>query len=174
VAETGLKGSRRSSPRSAAARPGSEIFQTACGLMAGGARTVLVTRWRTGGRTNFDLVREFVQELPNSPAADAWQRACVLAREAPLDITHEPRVTRPDESAETPTADHPFFWAGYLLVDSTPRRTDNESGIPDELKVEPAPMADAEQRASEAENKPETPAAASAAPPPDPTSQSSN
>jgi hypothetical protein len=90
-------------------------------MMAGGARTVLITRWRTGGRTNFDLVREFAKELPNVPAAEAWQRATLLAREAPLDPAKEPRLKKADDTADMPTADHPFFWAGYLLVDTGPR-----------------------------------------------------
>jgi hypothetical protein len=133
AAEQGLKSSRRTSARGAASQPGSEIFQSVCGLMAGGARTILLTRWRTGGRTNFDLVREFVQELPHSWPADAWQRSCVLAREAPLDTTHEPRLKRPDDAAEMPTADHPFFWAGYLLVDSTPRLAADDESDTDEM-----------------------------------------
>ena len=141
AAEQGLKGSRRSSARGGASQPGSEIFQSVCGLMANGARTILLTRWRTGGRTNFDLVREFVQELPHSSATDAWQRACVLAREAPLDTAREPRLKRPDDAAEMPTADHPFFWAGYLLVDSSPRLADDEESDKDEMVADgqPAP-----------------------------------
>ncbi|MEX2316939.1 MAG: CHAT domain-containing protein [Pirellulales bacterium] len=115
-AEQGLKPSRRG-----AGPPGSEVFQTLCRFMANGARTMLLTRWRTNGRTNFDLVREFVQELPHEPAADAWRRAVVLAREGPLDIGREPRLKRSDDKAELPTADHPFFWAGYLLVDTGAR-----------------------------------------------------
>jgi hypothetical protein len=118
-AETGLKSTRRTARR--AMRPGSEVFHTLCQWMAGGARVVLITRWRTGGRTNFDLVREFAQELSQVPAAEAWQRACLLAREAPIDPAHEPRLKRSDETGDTPPADHPFFWAGYLLVDTGPR-----------------------------------------------------
>jgi hypothetical protein len=117
-AEQGLKSSRRGGNQ---ARPGNEVFQTLCNVLAGGARTVLITRWRTSGRTNFDLVREFAKELPNAPASDAWQRACLLARESPLDAAREPRLKRSDETADLPTADHPFFWAGYLLVDTGPR-----------------------------------------------------
>jgi hypothetical protein len=123
-AEQGLKAPKRTSSRSTAARPeaaGGEIFQSLCNLMAGGARSVLMTRWRTSGRTNFELVREFAKELPNAPASDAWQRACLLAREAPLDATREPRLKHSDETGDLPTADHPFFWAGYILVDTGPR-----------------------------------------------------
>jgi hypothetical protein len=124
AAEQGLKGSRRKA--SGGNRPGDEVFQELCEMMENGARTILVTRWRTGGRTNFELVREFARELPNAPANEAWQRACLLARETPLEVTREPRLKRSDETGEQPTADHPFFWAGYMLVDNSPAATDEE------------------------------------------------
>jgi hypothetical protein len=63
-------------------------------------------------------VREFVQELQQSPADLAWQRSVMLARETPLDPAQEPRLKRLAEGTEPPGADHPFFWAGYLLVDT--------------------------------------------------------
>ncbi len=126
-AEQGLRTSRRNGA------PGSEVFQTLCRFMANGAQTILLTRWRTSGRTNFDLVREFVQELPHTSAAESWQRAVVLAREAPLDVSREPRLKRSDDKLgvrELPTADHPFFWAGYLLVDTGQRPGQNRAPKP--------------------------------------------
>jgi CHAT domain len=119
AAESGLKTSRREKGPGGA--PGSELFQTACALMASGSRTVLLTRWRTGGQTNLDLVREFVQELPNGSAADAWQRSIAVGRELPLDPSQEPRLKKLEDTAEVPKASHPFFWAGYLLVDTGTR-----------------------------------------------------
>ena len=41
-----------------------------------------------------------------------------LAREALLDPYQEPRVRLRDPLAEPPSADHPFFWSGYLLLDT--------------------------------------------------------
>jgi len=117
-AEIGMKSARRGAVR---ARPGDELFLSLCNLMSSGARSVLVTRWRTNGRTNFDLVREFAKESVDAPAAEAWQRACLLARENPVDQKHEPRLKRSEDMDEPPKADHPFFWAGYLLVDTGPR-----------------------------------------------------
>lgn len=116
AAETSLKVARRS--EGASALPGNELFQSVCALMASGARTVLVSRWRTGGQMNLQLVREFVQELEQSPADEAWQRSVLLAWETPLDAAQEPRLKRMAEDVEPPGADHPFFWAGYLLVDT--------------------------------------------------------
>jgi hypothetical protein len=143
AAEQGLKTSRRNVAREI--RPGSEVFQTLCGMMATGARTILLSRWRTGGRTNIELVREFVRELPQLPATESWQRARLLAREAPLDPQNEPRLKGLEETGDPPTADHPFFWAGYLLVDTGPRHAEQENaenadkdGATEDKKIEAA------------------------------------
>jgi len=96
--------------------PGNDVFLSVCGLMANGARTLLLGRWRTGGQTSFDLVREFTQELPRTSPADAWQRAILLTAGSRLNLDAEPRVKHATAD-DTPKANHPFFWAGYMLVD---------------------------------------------------------
>jgi hypothetical protein len=95
---------------------GEELFLQVMGLMASGSRTVVLSRWRTAGQSSYDLTTELVQQLPNTSAADAWQRSVQLAMTMPLDLAREPRV-RP-AGDERLTAEHPFFWAGYLLIDS--------------------------------------------------------
>ena len=102
---------------------GDEIFLSVCGLMASGTRSVLLSRWRSGGRTSLEMIREFVQELPRETPAAAWQRAILLARSAQLDPTAEPRLKGVTEG-QLPSADHPFFWGGYLLIDSSPPLAD--------------------------------------------------
>jgi len=97
--------------------PGAEVFVSVCGLMSSGCRTVLLSRWRTGGRTSFDIVREFAQELPHTTPADAWQRAVLVVTDSRLDLDAEPRVKQA-ATPDPPKATHPFFWAGYMLVDS--------------------------------------------------------
>jgi hypothetical protein len=97
--------------------PGSEIFLATTGLMSTGARTILISRWRTGGHTAVQLIREFMQELPFSTADEAWQRAVELVNKSPLDPLREPRIRRKQDAAPL-NADHPFFWAGYMLVDT--------------------------------------------------------
>ena len=102
AAENGLKVSRREKGPSAA--PGSEMFETTCALMASGARTVLLTRWRTGGQTNLEIVREFVQELPDNSAAAAWQRSiCARPRIAARRLTRASpqKARRHDRSHES-------------------------------------------------------------------------
>jgi len=110
------------------AAPGAEVFLALCGLMSSGARTVLISRWRSGGRTSFDIVREFAQELPHTTPADAWQRAVLVVADSRLDVSAEPRIQRVT-TAEPPKATHPFFWAGYMLVDS--------GVMPEKVKIQP-------------------------------------
>ena len=107
------------------AAPGNRMLLTVCGLMAGGTRTVLLSRWRTGGQTSFDLVREFAQELPHTTPSDAWQRAVFLTAGSQLNPAAEPRIRR-TVAGNIPKANHPFFWAGYLLIDpgTQPHRPD--------------------------------------------------
>ncbi|HYO24056.1 MAG TPA: CHAT domain-containing protein, partial [Lacipirellulaceae bacterium] len=115
--------------------PGSELFFASCSLMSAGAETVLLSRWRVGGQSTLDVVREFIQELPHTAAAEAWQRSVALLREAPIDPANELRVKPGKEPVEL-TAAHPFFWAGYLVVDSGWRPVDD--GAPGEAGAEPA------------------------------------
>jgi len=96
---------------------GYDLFLSTTGLMASGARTVLISRWRTGGRTSFDLVREFMQELPYASAAKSWQRAVRITQQSPISPDLEPRIAI-DSDGAAPTPEHPFFWAGYLVVDT--------------------------------------------------------
>ncbi len=96
---------------------GNEVFLSVCGMMASGSQTVLLSRWRTGGQTSFDLVREFAQELPHASPSEAWQRSVFLAASSKLNLEAEPRVKRAVVT-NPPAANHPFFWAGYMLVDS--------------------------------------------------------
>jgi len=112
---------------------GDEIFFAGCGLMASGSRSILLSRWPVSGQSTFDLVREYVQELPFAPAAEAWQRSVQLARSNPIAPELEPRLSAAGGAMEL-TADHPFFWAGYLLADLG-------TGSPAPPPVPPAPAA---------------------------------
>jgi CHAT domain-containing protein len=143
------------------AMPGNEMFLSVCGLMANGARTVLLSRWRTGGQTSFDAVREFVQELPHTSPADAWQRAAMLVADARLNLDAEPRVKR-SAADEAPKGDHPFFWAGYMLVDcgSAPEKAEPKPNEPVEPMKKPEPPAEKEHPPApeKIEAKPDEPA----------------
>jgi hypothetical protein len=122
--------------------PGNEVFLAITGLMANGSRTILMSRWRTGGQTSLDLTREFAQELSDTSPSDAWQRAVQVVESSRLNWEAEPRLKRLTTDA-TLNAEHPFFWAGYMLVDSGtgPKSLEQkpEPAEKDAKKAAPAP-----------------------------------
>ncbi len=120
-----------------AASAGNDLFMASCGLLATGSRTVLLSRWRTGGHTSQELVRQFVQEFPFTTASDAWQRSVQLVSESPLDTAREPRIKSTPNAAPL-NADHPFLWAGYMLIDRGvgPRAPEAAGAAPPVLKLE--------------------------------------
>jgi len=103
-------------------RPGDDLFMPAVDLLAAGGRTAVLARWRVGGRTTADLMMEFLRDAtaatadaPPPAASASWQRAVdVVMAESP-DPTLEPRLKQGQAVLEN--ARHPFFWAGYLLID---------------------------------------------------------
>ena len=115
LAERGGKVSKRKASGAAA---GTELFLASCGLMSTGAQTILLSTWRVGGDATLELTREFLQELPFTTAASAWQRSVQLAMELPLIPEQQPRVKVKKKDDTELTAAHPFFWAGYVLIDS--------------------------------------------------------
>lgn len=133
--------------------PGGEVFLTVCALLSSGAKTVLLSRWRTGGQSSFDLVREFAQELPHTAPAEAWQRAVLLARQSRVNPDAEPRIRLPS-GASPPLADHPFFWAGYLLVDDGTPAQKPEPAEPAEKPAKPEGPGDAKPGAQGKPTKP--------------------
>jgi len=112
------------------ARPGDDLFLAATDLLAAGARTAVVSRWRVGGKVSMDLVEEFLGDLDAAPAADgepasaanpaeSWQRAVALVTGEEPDVAREPRVKQSPGDVLV-DAQAPFFWAGYALIDCGP------------------------------------------------------
>jgi tetratricopeptide (TPR) repeat protein len=110
AAESGLK------TKTPGGGDGRDMFLSTCALMANGARTVMLSRWRVGGKTSYDLTREFALELPHSTASAAWQRSVQLAMQTPLDAAREPRVKLASSDGAF-TSSHPFFWSAYMVAD---------------------------------------------------------
>ena len=51
--------------------------------------------------------------------AESWRRAVDVVTAEPIDLAREPRI-KPVAKAPLEDAKHPFFWAGYMLVDCRP------------------------------------------------------
>ncbi len=99
-------------------RPGEELFIAATDLLAAGARTALVSRWRMGGKSTTDLVTEFVRDTddPTAIPAASWRRAVDLVSAEEPDPALEGRIRVAGQTVLTDMR-HPLFWAGYMLVD---------------------------------------------------------
>ena len=80
-----------------------------------------------GGKLGIDLVEEFLRDLAIEPEADdaaaarsraaaSWQRAIDVVMAEEPDVAREPRVKQ-SPAATLGDAKHPFFWAGYTLID---------------------------------------------------------
>lgn len=96
---------------------GNEVFLAVCGMMATGARTVLISRWSVGGENDYNLTRNFAAEIRNTSAVKAWRKARELAALNDINPDREPRIRTLTGDVPLKT-DHPFFWAGYLLIDT--------------------------------------------------------
>lgn len=111
-------------PKRLPARPGDELFAVATDLIAAGAPTVLLTRWRVGGRTSADLVAEFLRDATATvaeddaapPASESWHRAVDVVTADWPDPQREPRLKQHPDAVIGPGS-HPFLWSGFLLVD---------------------------------------------------------
>lgn len=84
-------------------------------LLASGADSLLIERWRTGGRRAHDLAAEWLLGVEGLGPAEAWRRSLALGRSATLSVENEPRLSV--EPGESPTGEHPFWWAGFCVID---------------------------------------------------------
>ena len=128
-------------PSKLPANPGEELFEASMAALAAGARTAVISRWRTGGYTTAELMREFVRdcvgpgEAGDGPA-ESWRRAVDLVSPEPLRMPYEPRLKLAGNNV-LEDARHPFFWAGYMLIDTGTEPGADAGGIP----VMPRPAA---------------------------------
>ena len=97
---------------------GAELALAVLAMQASGADAMLLSRWRTGGRSAYDLSQEFVKNYENEPAADAWKRAVSSLMSRDVVVDEEPRLKKLGRSDAVPKYAAPFWWAGYMLIDS--------------------------------------------------------
>ena len=120
---TGLQTQASEGLNKATDRPGNDLFMTAMDLLATGTETAVISRWNVGGRIGIDLGIEFIKDRQHEgirdnllPAAVSWQRAVDLVTAEQPDFNQEPRI-KITSSVIPQDATHPFFWAGYTLID---------------------------------------------------------
>ena len=119
---------------------GSEMFFTATSVMAAGGRSVAMSRWNAGGKTQVKLAAKFARYAVAMPVTTALQSAVKYVRSSKVDLMKEPRC-KTDPAAPEVDGDAPFFWAGLMVV-----------SYDDQRAVDPAVLAMADKPA--AVNKP--------------------
>lgn len=128
---------------------GSELFIPLMTLMARGCDTVLISRWRTGGRSAYDLTENFLsEENQRIPAPEAWKNVLSKFFEKPLVLDEEPRFKGTAKGSNGKDSLYPFFWGGYLLasrslvppepipVEETPEGVEDDESVGDDESVE--------------------------------------
>lgn len=99
-------------------------------LMAAGCQSMVLPRWRSGGHLAYDMQNAIIQHVPQMTTAAAVREAILKVRKSPLDPERQTRL-RPARGEAPETADHPFWWAGQMVIDrgSWYRDPDGEPGL---------------------------------------------
>ena len=120
---------------------GNDLFLTSIGLMAAGTRTALISRWATGGKTSLTLTGKFAVKQGTLGPEKAIMESRQETRETVLDYENEPRL-RMKKTDPVLNAEHPFFWAGPMLLgipdNRPPAAKEPENQPKDEAIGEPA------------------------------------
>jgi tetratricopeptide (TPR) repeat protein len=95
---------------------GAELEYYSTVLLAAGCQSVVLPRWRTGGHVPYDLHLALTRHVREHTTAVAMQKAIQEIRQAPLDLQRQTRL-RPVRGEAPATADHPFWWAGQMVID---------------------------------------------------------
>ncbi len=113
---------------------GDDLFLLTTSLLASGARTLMISRWTTGGVSGLQFSNIYWRENRKKAPMEAIHEARQKMLSEPIVFTREPRPAKPKgkEPLEI-TAQHPLFWAGYFLVD-IPGTADPNQGIEDLLE----------------------------------------
>ena len=109
---------------------GGEMFFTTMGLMASGTRSILISRWSTGGKTSLDLTRQYLEKRKDDGIPKAIADSRQTVRESDIDAENEPRLRASDDAPQS-KAVHPYFWASHMLL-----------AVPDERELKIAPVDD--------------------------------
>ncbi|MDP1561845.1 MAG: hypothetical protein Q8M16_10745 [Pirellulaceae bacterium] len=95
---------------------GEELEYYSTLLMASGCQSMVLPRWRSGGHVPYDLPVAVLKRMSESTTAVAMREAILEIRQAPLDVTRQTRL-RSSRGEAPATADHPFWWAGQMVID---------------------------------------------------------
>ena len=64
---------------------GNEVFLSVLGMMSSGTRTVVLSRWHSGGESSMQVVKGIADKIHTEPASTAWKESVAALRERTLD-----------------------------------------------------------------------------------------
>jgi len=95
---------------------GSELAYYSTLLLASGCQSAVLPRWRCGGHVAYDFQVALAKNVQKFPTAIAMQKTIQEIRQLPLDPQRQTRL-RSGRGSVPETADHPFWWAGQMVID---------------------------------------------------------
>ncbi len=124
---------------------GSDMFLTSCALIASGARSIVISRWRVGGKNSMEFTNKYSQLLAAEGPRKSMNAANAHAKGLDIEVEFEPRM-KTKKLDKPMKADHPFFWAQYMLIEVPDREPApvaggnvNANGNPNALPMNVAP-----------------------------------
>ena len=107
----------RTSMSSGQLKNGNDLFLPTCGLLFGGSRSAVISRWPAGGKSSQRLLLRCMEEFPHEPASQALRRS-VLALWAEEFLTADEPVLLPagKEAEHLTSGRHPLLWSGYMSL----------------------------------------------------------
>ena len=100
---------------------GSEMFFTATSIMAAGGRSVTLSRWNSGGKTQAELAAKFARYAVAMPVTMALQNAVKYVQSLKIDLSKEPRC-KVDPASPEVDGNAPFFWSSLMVVSYADQR----------------------------------------------------
>ena len=82
-----------------------------------------------GGENSLTQTRDYATRLHDQRPLDAWTDSVKDSKQQELNLEQEPRI-KPEKLDQPILADHPFFWAGMMLVEVPNDKTANSPADP--------------------------------------------
>jgi tetratricopeptide (TPR) repeat protein len=108
-------------------KKGTDLFLFSLGMMGSGTRSLLLSRWRTGGTNSLTFSKYYLERQLTMSNAQAFRESLIAARKLELNYTTEPQIrTKKDDPVLN--AQHPYFWSGYLRIE-IPYADDSQADV---------------------------------------------
>lgn len=97
-------------------KKGTDLFLFSLGMMGSGTRSLLLSRWRSGGTNSLAFSKFYLERQKSMSSAQAFRESMIAARKLELNYSTEPQI-RTKKNDPVLKAEHPYFWSGYLRIE---------------------------------------------------------